>query len=962
MKEYDPSKIEKKWQKEWDAKGVFRTDEDPTKPKCYVLDMFPYPSGDGLHVGHPKGYIATDVYSRYKHMTGHNILHPMGWDAFGLPAEQYAIKNKVHPSIAVDKNVAHFKDQLSHLGFNYDWSREVNTTDPKFYKWTQWIFKQLYKKGLAYESFEPINWCPVDKTGLSNEDLENGRCERCGSPVEKKALRQWVLKITAYADRMLADLDGLNWPEHIKESQRNWIGKSDGAEIEFTLNVPGQEKGTHKVSVFTTRPDTLFGATYLAISAELAQKWIEVGWGASDDIKAFIATLAAEEKERAFDFKEVAEKKGIDTGVTAINPANGNEIPVWIANYILSGYGTGAIMAVPAHDERDNDFATKYGIPVVDVIGMKYVGDGIHTERTDVETVSRKVVDPILRDKEGNFYLIKEGAEHIHFAGGGVDEGESEMDAVRREITEETGFTDFEILKRVGPYVTCWGYRHTRNRNQRSLGTTYEVVLNSDAKVHCEVDDGKHELIKVRKEDMLNTITWPHHHFLFAQYLKGTTVYTDSGVLLNSGKFDGMESEEARKAITEFVGGKLVSQYRLKEWVFARQRYWGEPFPVVFDKDRKPHMVADSELPVVLPNVESYEPTDTGESPLANIREWVEVYGYLNDDKEFVSCDKGDARASLFERETNTMPQWAGSSWYYLRYIDPTNDEALVDKAKDKSWSPVDFYVGGAEHATRHLIYARFWHKFLFDIGIVNYPEPFLRLQNVGLIMADDGRKMSKRYGNVINPDDVVATYGADSLRVYEMFMGPFDQSIAWSTDNMMGARRFIERVWRAHEKVKADTPPTKDTELLLHQAIKKVGEDIESFSFNTAISQLMILMNHLEKLEHIPTPAYGILLQLLAPFAPHVADELWAMQGKEGTIYNTSWPTYDPAKLVSDTLTIAVQVNGKLRDTFTIPAGTDGETVKTTALARPTVTKWLDGMTPKKVIYVPGKIVNIVL
>ncbi len=962
MKEYDPSKIEKKWQKDWGTMGAFRTTEDPTKPKCYVLDMFPYPSGDGLHVGHPKGYIATDVYSRYKHMMGHDILHPMGWDAFGLPAEQYAIKNKVHPRIAVEKNVARFKDQLSHLGFNYDWSREVNTTDPSFYKWTQWIFKQLYKKGLAYESFEPINWCPVDKTGLSNEDLENGKCERCGSPVEKKAIRQWVLKITAYADRMLADLDGLNWPEHIKESQRNWIGKSEGAEIEFTLSgFSGQDDGTHKVKVFTTRPDTLFGATYLAISAELARKWLSIGWETADAVKNFVAELEQEEKDGAFDFKEVALKKGIDTGIIATNPANGAKIPVWIANYVLSGYGTGAIMAVPAHDERDNEFAAKYGIPIIDVIAKKYVGEGIHAERTGVETVTRKVVDPILRDKEGNFYLIKEDEAHVHFAGGGIDEGESDIEAAGREITEETGFTDFTIARKVAPSIACFGYRHTRNRNQRSLGTTYEVVLNSDARVHCEVDEGKHELIKVRGEHMLSTITWPHHQYLFAQYLENSPAYTGSGILFNSGKFDGMESEEAKAAITEFVGGKLVSQYRLKEWVFARQRYWGEPFPVVFDSARKPYMVADSELPVVLPNVESYEPTDTGESPLANIREWVEVCGYINADNEFVSCDKSDARASRFERETNTMPQWAGSSWYYLRYIDPTNATALVDKEKERMWSPVDFYVGGAEHATRHLIYARFWHKFLFDIGVVNYPEPFLRLQNVGLIMADDGRKMSKRYGNVINPDDVVATYGADSLRVYEMFMGPFDQSIAWSTDNMIGARRFIERVWRSAQRVSADAPLVKETELLLHQTIKKVGEDIESFSFNTAISQLMILQNHLEKLEQIPKEAYMTLLKLFAPFAPHVTDELWSSQGETEILYNTAWPVFDAEKMVSDTLTIAIQVNGKLRDTFTIASGTDEESVKNTALSRPSVAKWLEGKAPKKVIYVAGKIVNIV-
>ena len=964
MSPYNHKDIEGKWQDKWAADGLYKTEDDPAKPKCYVLDMFPYPSGEGLHVGHPKGYIATDVYSRYKRMTGHNILHPMGWDAFGLPAEQYALKNKVHPRAAVEKNVARFKEQLAHIGFNYDWSREVNTTDPEFYKWTQWIFKQLFKAGLAYESNEPINWCPVDKTGLSNEDLENGRCERCGSVVEKRAIRQWVLRITKYADRMLEDLDALNWPEHIKESQRNWIGKSEGAEIEFALSgITGQEDGKHKVKVFTTRPDTLFGATYLAISTELARKWLAVGWQTSKAVTDFITELEAEEKARAFDFKEIAEKKGIDTGLKATNPANGEAIPVWIANYVLSGYGTGAIMAVPAHDERDYDFATKFNIPVVNVIAKEYVLTGENAERPNVETLNRLVVDPILRDEEGNFYLVKEGEGHIHFAGGGVDEGESDEETLRREVTEETGFTDIEVRKSYGPPLWVKGYRHTKNKNQRSIGSAYEVVITSQNKVHSEVDDGHHELVKVKKEDVLKTITWEHHRFLFEQYLAGKLVYTDAGVLINSGKFTGMGSEEAKKAITAFVGGTMTSQYRLKDWVFARQRYWGEPFPVVFDADHKAYVVADSELPVRLPEVEAYEPTDTGESPLANINAWVDVHGYLNADNEFVSCTKDDPKAKLFKRETNTMPQWAGSSWYYLRYVDPDNKEALVDKAKEKAWSPVDFYVGGAEHATRHLIYARFWHKFLYDIGVVNYTEPFTRLQNVGLIMATDGRKMSKRYGNVINPDDIIDTFGADSLRVYEMFMGPFDQSIAWSTDNMVGSRRFIEKVWKLAERVSEDAAIAPETTQLLHQTIKKVGDDIELFGFNTAISQLMILTNHLEKLPSVSKTIYRDLIALIAPFAPHAAEELWHELGGEGTsVHKSSWPAYDAAKAASDTMVIAIQVNGKLRDTITLASDAAEDEVKREGLAREAILKWLDGKEPKRVVYVKGKILSIVL
>ncbi len=853
MRAYDHKKIEEKWQKEWEKSELYKTEDEGGLPKCYVLDMFPYPSGEGLHVGHPKGYIATDVYARMKRMQGFNVLHPMGWDAFGLPAEQYALKNKVHPRVAVEKNVARYKAQLSRLGFNYDWSREVNTTDPEFYKWTQWIFKQLWKAGLAYESFEPINWCPVDKTGLSNEDLENGNCERCGSPVVKKAMRQWVLKITEYADRLLQDLDGLNWPEHIKESQRNWIGKSEGAEIEFTLSgIVGQEDGKHKVKVFTTRPDTLFGATYLAISTELAQKWVAVGWSPSAEVKGFIARLEAEEKEHAFDFKEVVEKKGVATGIFATNPANGEKIPVWIANYVLSGYGTGAIMAVPAHDERDFDFAHAYSL----------------SRRTVVLPESPESLD---------LKFVNSGFSHA---------------------------VGFDVLA-------------------SELGWKFE----------------RFDLIK-----------------------KSEIYYSGTGILTNSGKFDGMESEEAQKAITDFVGGKMVSQYRLKDWVFARQRYWGEPFPIVFDVDHKAYVVADSELPVKLPDVKAYEPTDTGESPLANIREWVEVYGYLNADSEFVSCEKGDPKALLFTRETNTMPQWAGSSWYYLRYIDPANKNAFVDKEKEKAWSPVDFYVGGAEHATRHLIYARFWHKFLFDIGVVSHPEPFSRLQNVGLIMADDGRKMSKRYGNVINPDDIVDTYGADSLRIYEMFMGPFGQSIAWSTDNLIGARRFIERVWRLQEKIDASCIEDKATELLRHQTIKKVSEDIESFAFNTAIAQLMVFLNHCEKQEHIPRAVFLDFLTLIAPFAPHVSEEIWhTLSDTTDSLHRAPWPQFDQAKSISDTVVVGVQLNGKLRETLEIHRTEDEERVKERAISLPVIQKWLDGAAPKKVIYVSGKIINIV-
>jgi len=962
MREYDHKKIEDKWTKEWIKSGLYKTEVDSKKPKSYVLDMFPYPSGEGLHVGHPKGYIATDIYSRFKRMTGHAVLHPMGWDAFGLPAEQFALKNKVHPRTAVENNVSRFKEQLSRLGFNYDWSREINTTDPEYYKWTQWIFKQLHKKGLAYESNEPINWCPVDKTGLSNEDLENGKCERCGSPVEKKAIRQWVLKITEYADRMLDDLSLLNWPEHIKESQRNWIGRSEGAEIEFSLSsVLGKDDLKHSIKVFTTRPDTLFGATYLAISAELARKWIEAGWQASVEVREFVETQLSEEKERAFDFKEVVEKKGIYTGVSAVNPGNGTTIPVWIANYVLSGYGTGAIMAVPAHDKRDHDFAKKFQLPIVSVI------DPIIEHHDVIGKGERKKKKKIIAvvEFEGKILSIKWKPElgGNLFLGGTIESGEEFNATILRELAEETGYVDAEVVY-VSPEVFHYEYyayskeqafsaeiimAHVRLSSLKQVATTLE-----------ENEKGKF-IVEWLTKDAARLIANPPHKRAF-ELLIDDIPYEGSGVLVQSGKFTGTLSEDAKKNIVDSISGKMTRQYRLKEWVFARQRYWGEPFPVVFDSERRPYLVADTELPVLLPDVKSYEPTDTGESPLAGIKDWVEVFGYINDANEFISCKKEEQKAKLFFRETNTMPQWAGSSWYYLRYIDPKNLDVLVDKEKEKEWSPVDFYVGGAEHATRHLIYARFWHKFLFDLGVVSHPEPFLRLQNVGLIQAEDGRKMSKRWGNIINPDDIVDKFGADSLRVYEMFMGPFGQSITWSNNNLIGARRFIERVWRLTEKLTDESDIDEETLVLHHQTIKKVGSDIETFSFNTAIAQMMTYLNHLEKLPSVPSHIYRELLLILAPFAPFIAEELFGELKNSGSIHNETWPAFNPDKIESDRVTIGVQINGKLRDTIHIERNASEDVVKKTALASLIVQKWLGDKEPKKVIYVQGKIVSIVL
>jgi leucyl-tRNA synthetase len=806
MKLYDHKTNDTKWQKKWEEEKLYETPRIPGDKKAYILDMFPYPSGEGLHVGHPKGYIATDIYSRFKRMNGFDVLHPMGWDAFGLPAEQFALKNKVNPNISTAKNVARYKEQLEKLGVDYDWKREINTTDPEFYKWTQWIFTKLYEKGLAYESNEPINWCPSCKTGLANEDLDGDKCERCDSVVEKKPLRQWVLKITDYADRMLADLDTLNWPEGVKTAQKNWIGRSEGAEFEFKLtDVKDHKDGQMSVKVFTTRADTLFGATFVAISAEMAKTWLDAGWETFPDVAPYVAkTLEDQKKEN--DYSVIPEKTGVFSGIYAINPATNKKVPVWIANYVLGGVGTGAIMAVPAHDERDYDFAKKYNLPIVYVVSVE--------------------------GKESTGYIAEEG-----------------------------------------------------------------ITINSD---------------------ILNSLT----------------------------------TKEAKKKAIESFGGKKVVKYKIQDWVFARQRYWGEPFPVVRDKNGKVYMVDESELPVILPQVESYEPTGTGESPLAVITDWVNVKGKITEKGTFVQSKDG----KLFTRETNTMPQWAGSSWYYLRFLDPHNAKALINPTIEKAWGKVDVYVGG-DHATRHLIYARFWHKFLFDIGVVSTQEPFARLEFLGFILAEDGRKMSKRWGNIINPDDVVAEYGADTLRVYEMFMAPFEQTASWSTSSIKGSDKFLDRVYALKNTYKN----TSTIESLLHKTIKKVTEDIENFKFNTAISAMMILLNEMEAGSYTQAD-YATFLQILAPFAPHLTEEVWSQLGTTSSIHTSFWPEYDESKLVDSTVTIAIQIAGKMRGTIEIARDSEDYHVIEEAKKHEAYQKYVVNTEPKKVIVVKNKIINIVI
>lgn len=805
---YNHRVIEKKWQKYWDENKTFKTLDDHTKEKFYALDMFPYPSGAGLHVGHPEGYTATDILSRYKRANGYNVLHPMGWDAFGLPAEQYALDTGNDPRDFTKTNIDTFRRQIKELGFSYDWNREVNTTDPKYYKWTQWIFKKLYEKGLAYVDEVPVNWCPALGTVLSNEEVIDGKSERGGHPVERRPMRQWVLKITDYAEKLLADLDILDWPESLKAMQRNWIGKSVGAEIDFKI------EGTDKVfTVFTTRADTVFGVSYCVLAPEhkLVEEIVTEGQRAA--VEEYLDIVKRKSDLERTDLNK--DKTGVFTGAYAINPVNGEKVELWIADYVLVSYGTGAVMAVPAHDERDYEFATKFNLPI-------------------------------------------------------------------KVVIEDNG----EVV------VPFYG-------------------------------DGKH---------------------------------------INSDFINGLNNEEAIAKVIEFLEENKVGRskvtYKLRDWLFSRQRYWGEPIPIIHWEDGTMTTVPDSELPLLLPETDNIKPSGTGESPLANIEEWLNVV-----DPE--TGKKG-------KRETNTMPQWAGSCWYYLRYIDPHNDEMFADPEKLKYWLPVDVYIGGAEHAVLHLLYARFWHKVLYDLGLVPSREPFQKLFNQGMILAEgkDGRpeKMSKSKGNVVNPDDIIVSHGADTLRVYEMFMGPLDASIAWSENGLDGSRRFLDRVYRLFVdeetgKVndKVQDKDNAELEVSYNYTVKKVSEDIEILGFNTAISQLMVFVNDCYKAEYIPRKYALGFIQLLAPFAPHLAEEMWEVYGNTESISYVPWPTFDESKLVSDTVEIVVQLMGKVKTKLDVNKDLTPAELEQIVLANEEVKELIKGKQVMKVIVVPGRLVNIV-
>ncbi|MBD31319.1 MAG: leucine--tRNA ligase [Candidatus Marinimicrobia bacterium] len=802
---YNHKFIEKKWQKYWDENEIFKTDDFIDKPKYYILDMYPYPSGSGLHVGHPLGYIATDILARYKRHQGYNVLHPMGWDAFGLPAEQYAIKTGTHPSITTKENISNFKRQIKMLGFSYDWTREINTTDPGYVKWTQWIFIQLYNKGLAYEAEVPVNWCPELKAVLANEEVIDGKSDIGGHPVLRVPMRQWMLRITNYAESLLSGLDDVDWPHSIKELQRNWIGRSEGTKVLFEL--PSISK---HLEVFTTRQDTLFGATYIVIAPEhpLVEDLL------IEDQKTLVKNYI-EEASKKSDLDRIElnkEKNGVFLGSYAINPVNGKEIPIWISDYVIMGYGTGAIMAVPGEDERDWEFATKYDLPII------------------------RTVEP---SKD--------------FSGG---------------------------------------------------------------------------------------------------------AYTGDGPAINSEFLNGLYIDEAKEKMASWLEdnkkGERTVQYKLRDWLFSRQRYWGEPIPIIH-KDGKPQVLKESDLPLELPDVEKYEPSGTGESPLSNIKNWVEV--------------KDDSDNIIALRETNTMPQWAGSCWYYLRYLDPSNDEKAWDSEKEKYWMPVDLYIGGAEHAVLHLLYSRFWHHVLFDLGLVSTKEPFKKLFNQGMILGQDGSKMSKSRGNVINPDETVETYGSDSMRIYEMFMGPLDKAKPWSTTGLQGCSRFIKKLWSVlvdDEGVLSsnviEKKDDKETLQALNMMIKKISDNLDQIQFNTCVSEFMIFTNHIQKLESINIDTIRSFIIIMNPFMPHLAQELWELIGETNELTYQAWPDYDKDLVISDEIVIPIQINGKRRSEIHISANESESEVIAKAKSDDKIVSYLKNTTIIKEIYIKGKILNIVI
>ncbi len=951
-KGYDHKAIEKKWQKKWEESQSFKAEENSDKQKLYVLDMFPYPSGAGLHVGHVEGYTATDIYSRFKRMQGNNVLHPMGWDAFGMPAENYAIKTGIPPVKTTEDAINAFRSQIKAIGLSYDWEREIGTHTPEYYKWTQWFFLFLYKNGLAEKRMAKVNWCPKDQTVLANEQTvsesgEKGVCVRCGTKVIQKDLEQWFFKITNFADALVDDLEGVDWPESTKINQRNWIGRSEGAEIEFAIAGGGE-----KIKVFTTRPDTIFGATYMVLAPEhqLIEKFLTKIEN-KKEVEKYVE--AAKNKTDLDRQEEQKDKTGVELKwVKAINPANKEEIPIFVADYVLGSYGTGAIMAVPAHDERDLQFAQKFNLPIREVIEPTY------TQTTEPGKVKegepfdhREAIIAIVKHwSEDTYIALKwKKVEWGTFITGGIEEGQTPEEAGKMEIKEETGYLNPKFIKDFG--VVHGKFYHVpkkTNRNAHAHVLYFELADDARGPV-ADTEQAIHEIFWLNKDELKKFLTPDTHQYGLKQLFGEAGPYTSEGTLSNSGEFTRLESEEAKKKITEAVGGKMVKTYRLRDWLISRQRYWGAPIPVVYDPEGKPHAIPEEHLPWVLPTDVEFKPTGT--SPLAQSKELLE-----RTEKLF---GKG------WRPEVDTMDTFVCSSWYYFRFADPKNETEFASKEAIKKWLPVDLYMGGAEHTVLHLMYARFFTKALKQFGYIDFNEPFLKLRHQGTILAEDGSKMSKSKGNTINPDEVIVAYGADSLRLYEMFMGPLESMKPWNMQNILGVRRFLERVWKLEAEQEGSTlnPDTSRLNLdtLLHQTIKKVGEDIEGLKLNTAVSSLMILLNAFEE-KGVSRDAYKIFLLLLAPLAPHITSELWEKAGFAGEIIQQPWPAFDPAKITASTMRIAVQVNGKVRATIEIkPDATEGE-VLSAARAEPAVMKWLALGKEVKAVYVSAKIVSFVV
>ena len=949
MKPYDHKKIEKKWQATWKSKKIYQVKESSKKPKYMTLVEFPFPSGDGLHTGHIRSYTAMDVVSRKRRMEGFNVLYPIGWDAFGLPTENYAIKTGIHPKIVTKKNTDTFRRQLQAAGFSFDWSREVDTSDPKYYKWTQWIFLQLYKQGLAYKKKMFINWCPKDKIGLANEEVVNGCCDRCGTVVEQREKDQWMLAITKYADRLDRDLDTVNYLEKIKIQQRNWIGRSEGAEFRFKMHGGKAELGA--IDVFTTRADTLFGVTYVVLAPEhklMAELLNHVSNKA--EVTEYVAKAKALTEIERTDAKK--DKTGVELkGITAVNPANGEKVPVYVADYVLAGYGTGAVMAVPAHDERDFAFAKKYNLQIKQVITPVFY-DKLNPVREGVQNVDRHGLIIVIKHWSEDKYLLdyspKFGWKCLFT--GGIEPGEDPLETAIREVQEETGYQNIKEAKYIDlEHIDKFHAAHKGVNRTAYQKNIFVQLADGQTKERSQEEKDLHHISWATAEEMRRSITLPNHIFVLDTALNGFKPYTEQGVVKNSAGFDGQTTEAARAAITKKFGTPKVT-YKLKDWVFSRQRYWGEPIPMISCDKCGWVPVPEKDLPVTLPNVKDYLPTDNGESPLAAMTKWVNV-----------KCPQCMGKA---KRETDTMPNWAGSSWYYLRYADPKNSKQFADPKKLDYWMPVDWYNGGMEHTTLHLLYSRFWHKFLYDIKVVPQSEPYLKRTSHGLILAEGGVKMSKSIGNVVNPDGIIENYGADTLRLYEMFLGPFDQAVAWSMESIIGPRRFVERVWKLQTKLagKGIKPEHAALTSLVQMTVQKISEQIEAMQFNTCISALMILVNEFEKHEMIDRADFSTFLQLLAPFAPHVTEELWTIAGNKGSIHLAAWPKVDQSKIKNSQVTVVVQINGKVRAQFETEAGIDEKTAVNKAKSLESIVRALEGKEILRTIFVPNKIVNFVI